>query len=349
MLRPAVVFLFCLGTIAAGAPNAPATVPDGAVVSARFANGISARVFPAEVLAGLTVSDGATRGKLSIGPGEVIEVVTDVADPLIINKGDGRFHPLSTELVLDCLDRIEYPGMGVDVDVYVLPYPRVEVLSSSASGRRIFVSPHVLEISVEGASYIVAHEMGHVFQYRHLPAGAYDRWNEYLSIRGILGDARFSDSAAHAYRLREIFAEDFRVLFGGPLAFSGGRVENPDLPSPTTVAGLEEFYLGLTQSAPGASIIASVGSYPNPFNPQTELRVALGSDFLATDGAVTVRIYDVRGALVRELFAGRSAGPDLRVVWDGRDGEGRQVASSTYFGVVEAGSARVTTKLIMIK
>jgi hypothetical protein len=64
---------------------------------------------------------------------------------------------------------------------------------------------------------------------------------------------------------------------------------------------------------------------------------------------VIVRIYDVRGSLVRELYAGQPAGPDLRVPWDGRDGEGRQVASSTYFGVVEAGNARMTTKLLMIK
>jgi hypothetical protein len=326
---------------------AAATVDDG-VVTARFANGINARVYTAGYLASLTVAHG-TRGALSIGEGEQIEVITDVNDPLITNKGDGSFHSLSTSLVLDCLDRIEYPGMNVDVDVFVLPYPRVNVLSSSAVGRRVFLSPNMREVSPEGAAYTIAHEMGHVFQYCHVPVSTNPRWEEYSRIRGILGDPRFSDSSPHAYRPREIFAEDFRVLFGGPLAFFGGRVENPELESPVTVAGLEEFCIGLTRRVPGPSAIASVTSYPNPFNPQTELRVALGSDYQATNAVVTVRIYDVRGALVRELYAGQPVGPDMRVPWDGRDGEGRQVASSTYFGVVEAGNARVTTKLLMIK
>jgi hypothetical protein len=239
--------------------------------------------------------------------------------------------------------------MNVEVEVFILPYPRVEVVASSASGRRVFLSPGVLEMSRQGAAYIVAHEMGHVFQYCHLSTDSKNGWGEYCSIRGIAGDPRFSDSAPHAYCLREVFAEDFRVLFGGPDAFFDGRVENPELSSPVTVAGLNDFFLGLTDRQVAASSIVSVGSFPNPFNPQTELRVALSSDFLATSGVVTVRVYDVRGALVRELFAGRPDGADLRVPWDGRDQEGRQVASSTYFGVVEAGSARMTTKLLMIK
>lgn len=347
MMRRSATLLLSIACLGVWPSPAASTVED-AVVTARFPNGITARVYPADYLAARTVAS-ATRGTLSIAGGEEIQVITDVNDPLIVNKGDGRFHPLGTALVLDCLDRIEYPGLNVEVDVFILPYPRVEIISSSAVGRRVFLSPQVLEISQEGASYIVAHEMGHVFQFCHMPFGTDSRWEEYARLRGILGDTRFSESAPHAYRPREIFAEDFRVLFGGPLAFFGGRVENPELPSPVTVLGLEEFCLDLTRSVPGPSVIASVTSYPNPFNPQTELRVALGSDFQSVSGAVTVRIYDVRGALVRELYAGQSAGPDLRVVWDGRDGEGRQAASSTYFAVVEAGAARMTAKLLMIK
>ena len=96
-------------------------------------------------------------------------------------------------------------------------------------------------------------------------------------------------------------------------------------------------------------VIVSFSNYPNPFNPQTELRASLSDEFFSTGERVTVRIYDVTGALVRELFGERPDGPEIRVMWDGRDRNGRQVASSTYFGVVDAGNARMTTKLLMIK
>jgi hypothetical protein len=347
-LRPVALILISAGMLAVSVSAGWSSTPIDAVVTTRFNNGISARVYPAEYLAEHTTIESA-RGTLDLGNGETLQVITDINDPLIANKGDGRFHPFTIDGVLECLGRIEYPRMGVEIEVFILPYPRVALLASSAVGNRVFLSPHVLDVSPEGMAYIVAHEMGHVFQYSHLPVGVGDGWDEYCRIRGILGDPSFSDSAPHAYCLREVFAEDFRVLFGGPDAYFEGRVENPELPSPVTVAGLKDFFLGLTTRTVSAPAIVSLGSYPNPFNPQTEIRVALSPDFLAATGDIRVRIYDVRGALVRELFSGRPQGTDIRIRWDGRDQEGRQVASSTYFGVVEAGSARMSIKLLMIK
>lgn len=344
MLNRAAALLVILLT--ASAASAEAYVVENGVVAAGFTNGVRARVYTAEYLSARTVIE-ADHGVIEIDGGSVA-VITDVGDPRITNKGDGSFHPMDVDLVLECIEAVDHPNLRIEIEVFILPYPRVEVLSSSAVANRIFLSPQVLELSREGTAYIVTHELGHVFQYRHLPVND-PAWQEYARLRGILGDERFTDSAPHAYRPREIFAEDFRVLFGGSAAFYGGRIENPELPSPTAVAGLEEFCVALTSRAVSAPVIASLQSYPNPFNPQTELRVALSPDFSYADGDVTVRVYDVRGALVRELFAGRADGPDLRIVWDGRDGEGRQVASSTYFGVVEAGGARMTTKLLMIK
>jgi hypothetical protein len=329
-------------------PAAGTTTGEDAVLTVRFANGVSARVFPSDYLAARTVVE-SDRGTYWLEGGEYFTFLTDINDPSITNKGDGQFHPFDTDLVLDCLDQIAYPDMDIEIEVFILPYPRVDAISSSASGRRIFLSPHVLEVSREGTAYIIAHELGHIFQYRHFPDGRVDLWDDYRRIRGIENEAKFSNTGQHAYRPREIFAEDFRVLFGGSAAYFGGRVENPDLPSPVTVAGLEEFFLGLTARAAGSRVILSFGSYPNPFNPQTDLRVQLGADFLAAGKPVTVRVYDVTGALVRELFAGSPVGSELRVTWDGCDEKGRQVASSTYFGVVEAGDARMTTKLLMIK
>jgi len=115
------------------------------------------------------------------------------------------------------------------------------------------------------------------------------------------------------------------------------------------VPGLLGFFAGLSVTPPVVAAIMNVSSYPNPFNPQTELHVTLNEGFFQAGETLSIRIYDVRGALVRELYTSRPAGADVRVQWDGRDNAGRRVASATYFGVVQAGDAVVSQKLSMLK
>jgi hypothetical protein len=345
MSLTAAVLPVCLAVLLV--TGAVAASEDG-VLDIRLRNGIDARIFTADYLAERTETVG-DRVEIRLDNGERFTVITDINDPSIRNKGDGEFHPFPKDLVLECLSQIQYPRMNLAVDVFVLPYPRASVLSSSAAAGRIFLSPHVLDISREGAAYIIAHELGHVFQFEYLPDPFHQLWDEYRGIRGIEDETKFSASASHAYRPHEIFAEDFRVLFGGSSAYFDGRVENPELHSPVAVAGLKDFYLQLVSRAGDIPVIVSFENFPNPFNPQTELRVQLTDGFLAMGQRLTVRVYDVSGALVKELYTGVPNERHVNVMWDGRNKHGRQVASSTYFGVVEAGNARMTTKLLMIK
>ncbi len=320
----------------------------GGALTVEFPNGISAIVYPAEYLENFTTYDG-TRGSIDVDGRLHVSVVTDVDDPLIINKGDGEFHPFPTDRVVKELRAIEYPVIQVDVEVFILPFPRSNFLVSSASGKQVFLSPHVYEPSAETVAYIVVHEMGHVFQDRYMPTWDYESWSEYRALRGIEDTGIYNASAMHANRPVEIFAEDFRALYGGPLARFDGRVENPMLPPPSMVPGIYGFFAGLSVGAPAMASIVGVNSYPNPFNPQTELHVTLSEGFFGAGEMLSIRIYDVRGALVRELYASRPTGPDVRVQWDGRDNRGRKVASSTYFGVIQAGGLVVSKKLSMIK
>ena len=98
-----------------------------------------------------------------------------------------------------------HPNMPLEVRIYLLPYPRRGAMVSSTAGNEIFLSPHVLEIEPAVASYIIAHELGHVFHNRFMPSGS-SRWREYRELRGITDEQQFNDGAAHAYRPREIFA-----------------------------------------------------------------------------------------------------------------------------------------------
>lgn len=311
-------------------------------------NGISARIFTSAYLARRTTFSG-TRGTIELAGGERFDVITDTRDPAIANKGDGVFHPFDLGEVVVLLGEIDYPSLDLELEVYVLPFPRAALPVTSASGDRLYLSPHVREIASPDAAYLIAHEMGHVFQDRYLPGHARDGWLAFRRIRGIEDREVYSETSSHADRPREIFAEDFRVLFGGPSAHFGGAIENAGLPPPRQVAGLEEFLTGLSTSRPGALDIAAVVNYPNPFNPETVVRVDLDPGFLARGERLTIAIYDVRGALVRDLYGARPKGQSVRVRWDGRDGRGNRVASSVYFAVARAGNARVTRKLLMIK
>ena len=85
-------------------------------------------------------------------------------------------------------------------------------------------------------------------------------------------------------------------------------------------------------------------SYPNPFNPAVVLPLDLAED--ATE--VSLRVYDVLGRRVRQVWDGALGAGSHRFVWDGRDEVGKAVAAGVYIYRVEVEGrveAKKTTKL----
>ncbi len=85
-------------------------------------------------------------------------------------------------------------------------------------------------------------------------------------------------------------------------------------------------------------------AWPNPFNPQTNLRYAL-----PRDAAVTVTIHDVQGRLVRTLVSGRQEAGEHVATWNGRDDAGRPLPSGPYLGRVVACDQVRSVKLALLK
>lgn len=320
---------------------------DAAASHHYLANGLDVTLYPADVLREQLTRRGDT-DVLLLDDGRTLDVITDIDDPAISNHGDGEFHPFDADATLDALSQVSQPNLHMSVTVYLLPYPRRSILVSSTSGAEIFLSPHVLDIRPEVASYIVTHELGHAFHNRYLPDNSRG-WADYRRVRGIQDESVYFDAASHAYRPKEIFAEDFRVFFGGGLAVWDGQVENPTLVPPELVAGLDSFMSAIGGERVYAREVIAASSYPNPFNPDTRISLTVPDDVLAEQGAVSVRIYDVRGALVKELYSGVPAGASLNLRWDGTDRSGNHVASSQYFAQIRAGVHRTTLKLVMLK
>ena len=94
---------------------------------------------------------------------------------------------------------------------------------------------------------------------------------------------------------------------------------------------------------------ALLANYPNPFNSNTYMPFRLHQP-----ASVRLSIYDVRGALVRNIDVGqRAAGQYLAgagaIRWDGRDHRGRRVASGVYLYRLQAGPFSQVRKMLLVK
>ncbi|UCG52209.1 MAG: choice-of-anchor D domain-containing protein [Candidatus Latescibacterota bacterium] len=85
-------------------------------------------------------------------------------------------------------------------------------------------------------------------------------------------------------------------------------------------------------------------NYPNPFNPTTTIAYDLPKP---TD--VRLRIYDVKGRMVRELVNKTQPVGRQEVLWDGRDESNNPVASGVYFYKLIAGDFVQTRKMVLLK
>ena len=90
-------------------------------------------------------------------------------------------------------------------------------------------------------------------------------------------------------------------------------------------------------------------NYPNPFNPETWIPYEL-----AVPMDVTLHIYAVDGALVRTLGLGHQApgtyhSRNRAAYWDGRNEQGKAVASGIYFYTLTAGKFTATRKMLIRK
>lgn len=82
---------------------------------------------------------------------------------------------------------------------------------------------------------------------------------------------------------------------------------------------------------------------PNPFSSGTTIRYAVPSS-----GWVKIAVYDVGGRLVRTLVDGTKVPGQHQVMWDGRDGPGRDVRGGLYFCVLRGRGERQVMKMIFL-
>jgi hypothetical protein len=95
---------------------------------------------------------------------------------------------------------------------------------------------------------------------------------------------------------------------------------------------------------PVARVVALAQNTPNPFNPATTIRYVL-----PRDGDVNLRIFDVRGRLVRTLVDGVQTAGEHAVLWDGRTAGGGAAASAVYVYRLQAGDEVRQRRMTLVR
>jgi len=130
------------------------------------------------------------------------------------------------------------------------------------------------------------------------------------------------EASSGRYRLRGILAEAAGEEGGIGAAFS--LMEEPAPP----------LAFSLSQN------------YPNPFNPSTTIAFSVPDH---GSGTTSLRVYDVRGRLVRSLVDENLIPGSYRVHWDGRTERGEPVSSGVYLYRLERGDKIFVRKMTVTR
>jgi hypothetical protein len=85
-------------------------------------------------------------------------------------------------------------------------------------------------------------------------------------------------------------------------------------------------------------------NYPNPFNPLTNIAY-----YLPGDARVRLTIYNLRGEKVLELVNEQQTRGWKEVPWDGKNSQGKKVASGVYFCKLQTSCETEIIRMVLLK
>ena len=87
-------------------------------------------------------------------------------------------------------------------------------------------------------------------------------------------------------------------------------------------------------------------NYPNPFNLSTNIRYYINEK---NSLPISLKIYNLKGELVRSLRDIPCPGGGYIITWEGRNNFGQEVASGVYFYKLKVGELSQVKKMVLIK
>ena len=87
-----------------------------------------------------------------------------------------------------------------------------------------------------------------------------------------------------------------------------------------------------------------LGNHPNPFNNITLIKFSI-----PRQSEIKLVIYNINGQVIRSLAEGSFSGGIHQIMWDGKDKNGKTVASGTYIYRLFSENQQLSRKLILSK
>jgi hypothetical protein len=267
---------------------------------------------------GITLTPGDARNYLDVGPTtnysvnarpttdnrvQFEDLIMFAMNYELVSKVEPQTRPANVNAISLAIEEPGAVGSTFDVSIVLAADGRLQGLSVPLTWDAAVAVP----VDMQAGDLLASHgELALVLS----PApGTVD-----AALMGVREKAIAGEGVLATVTFRTVAAGDPRIALGAVTARDSAN-------QPVAING--------TGSNPPSVNLPSVSelraNVPNPFNPSTEF-----SFVLAQDGPVSLRVYTVRGQLVRTLLdQGMAAGPHA-LTWNGVDDQGRQVASGGY-------------------
>lgn len=176
---------------------------------------------------------------------------------------DDGSQPIPEEWVKEIIDDLDtrYPVKWLDIAIFLMPYT-LRFYNNGVWGMKYEGETHYTHIVLSGqyrlnkadVACTVTHEIGHAIQQRLTE----EQWKQYLKLRNLKNTKR----SMWEDRPKEIFAEDFRYLFGSELAkrCKFMTYDEPDDPRPPGEE-TKEFFRSVQHTEEVASGMRRFKSY----------------------------------------------------------------------------------------
>ena len=154
--------------------------------------------------------------------------------------------------------------------------------------------------------------------------------------------ANFNLEPTETIDIEITFAPIYEGVITDTLVISSNDPENPEVQ--VELIGKGETLVDANENI-SEIFIKSIKAYPNPFN--TEITISFSSTSLQVRPARSeIQIFNIKGQIVKSWSLLPTT---TQVVWNGRDANGKPVASGIYFYKMDAGLYRHTRKIILMK
>lgn len=124
---------------------------------------------------------------------------------------------------------------------------------------------------------------------------------------------------------------------GTRLEFQIDEIRKLTFESSTSIKQLEDLK-GIVES------FKVMQNYPNPFNPSTTITYQI-----PRTSYVKVRIFDLNGSLIKELFNGSQNEGEYKIAWDGKNLNNNKVSSGVYVYTINCDEQIISKQMILLK